>query len=105
MKIPTTKLFSTFKLKGWVPYFKPKGERVIDIMADNGVQVNDFYQFYKKDGDAQIEFIEKIINERIKEDSFKTLSNVQCAYLGLQALQSFQKEIMVEVYSDSIKTS
>ena len=100
MKIPTNKLFSTFSLKSWVPYFQKNGERVIDVMTDNQVPVHEFYNFYTKNGDTQREFVEKIINERIKEDSFGQMTNVQCAYLGLNALQSLQKEIMVEIYHD-----
>jgi len=104
MKIPTNKLFSTFSLKSWVPYFQKNGERVIDVMTDNQVPVHEFYNFYTKNGDTQREFVEKIINERIKEDSFGQMTNVQCAYLGLNALQSLQKEIMVEIYHDEQQT-
>ncbi len=104
MKINPKSLFSTFSLKSWVAFFKPKGERVTDAMKANNVPVHEFYNFYKKNGDAQLEFIEKIINERIKEDSFGKMSQVQLAYLGLNALQSFQKQIMVEIYHDEQKT-
>jgi len=100
MKIPLKQLYTTIKLKSWVPFFKTGGERVIDVMAENGTPVHKFYNFYKECGDDQLEFIEKIINERVKEDSFKELSPVQCAYLGLNALQSLQKELMVETYAD-----
>jgi hypothetical protein len=104
MNIPKN-LFSTFRLKSWIPFFKPKGELVIDVMAEHNIPVHEFYNFYRKNGDSQLEFVEKILNERVKEDSFSKLSNVQCAYLGLQALQSFQKEIMVETYSKEDKTA
>lgn len=97
-------LFSTFRLRNWVAFFKPKGERVIDAMHDNKIDSAAFYRFYKKHGDDQLEFVEKIINERIKQDSFTNLSNVQCAYLGLFALQSLQKEIMVETYAEEEKS-
>ena len=103
MEIPIEKLFSTFRLKNWVPFFKPKGERVLDVMRSNNIDTNALYTFYKKHGDDQLEFVEKIINERIKEDSFSKLSNIQCAYLGLFALQSFQKQIMVESYAEDEK--
>lgn len=85
----------------WIPFFKTGGERVVDVMRENNVLVHEFVNFYKDNGDMQLEFVEKILNERIKEDSFSKLSNVQCAYLGLQALQSLQKQIIVEVYAEN----
>lgn len=97
--IEPNKLFSTKNLKDWIPHYKKNGERVIDALDSNGINYTDFYSFYQKHGDMQLEFLEKMTMERVRSAEFGHMTPVQAAFLGYEALLSFMKELSAEVYT------
>jgi len=93
-------LFSKKDLKDWIPYYKgAKGERIVDAMDKNNVNYSDFYNFYQKYGDMQLEFIEKITTERLRSEEFSNMTPVQAAFLGYDIMLSFMKQLSVEIYA------
>ena len=98
--IEASKLFSTKNLKQWLPYYKKQGERIIDALADNKVNYNEFYIFFQKHGDMLLQFVEKMTIDELKGDSYKTMSDAQRAFIGHSALWSFMKELSTEVYAE-----
>ena len=96
------KLFSKFNLRNWIPYWKVKddediGESIIEEMERRNISSNEFREFYVKHGDTEIEFMEKLIMERIKQGDLDKMSKIECAFLGLSEFHEFMKQIVVEI--------
>lgn len=98
--IDPNKLFTTKNLRNWIPHYKKKGERVIDALNKNNIDYGEFYRFYQKHGDMQLEFLEKMTMERVRSEDFGSMTTVQAAFLGYEALLSFMKELSAEVYTE-----
>jgi len=86
-----------FDLKNWQPFWQKDAKFLTDEMEKLGLNVAEFADFYRKNGDAQIAFLEKIILEKIKENNFAEMTEIQKAFLGYYAMAEFMKQIEVEL--------
>jgi hypothetical protein len=81
----------------WIPYFKNKGESVMDALKDIKEPPTVYHQFFVQRGDVLLEFVEKIVTERIKQDDFEKMTKVQCAFLGYNALLGLMQQLSVDI--------
>ena len=90
-------LFSKFWLRSSIAFWKKGGDSVIGELQDHGVDYQAMRVFYSAYGSVQLELVEKMITERLRDyEEAEKMGRNELAYLGLDMLQALQSQIEIE---------
>ena len=90
------KLFTTFQFHKWRDLWKNNPDSVIKTLSSHGYNFYEFVDFYKKNGRAEEELVERLILESIQNKAFNDLTDNQKAFMALDLLKELRTQMIME---------
>jgi hypothetical protein len=88
---------SKARLRKWLIFYKEGGGFLTAGLKALGMEPEELRAFYKKNGDDQLELVEKYITEKLKDDHSEKLTRTELAFLGYNALIDIAQQLEAEL--------
>lgn len=90
-------IFDTFKWRKFIPFWRKGGSSIVQYMNEHKMPFRDINNVFETYGSDFYEIIKKLSIDRMMENDFNKLNDVQKGTLGATIFLEFMKELKREV--------